>query len=161
MKKIFLTYGIGEGPTQKAAFDKALYDSGISNYNHIMLSSVIPPDSEIIVGKIGWNDRKYGDRLYSVMSKYLQSSPGKEAWAGLGWVQDETLQGLFVEEHGKSETEVINRINKSLKSMQSYRREKFGDINNKTIGIKCIKHPACAIVCAVYEVQGWGEITEL
>ncbi len=44
--KIKVTYGIGEGATKLAAFDRALFDAGIANYNLIKLSSVIPENSE-------------------------------------------------------------------------------------------------------------------
>ena len=41
--KIRLSSGRGEGPTPLAAFDAALLDAGVSNYNLLPLSSVIPP----------------------------------------------------------------------------------------------------------------------
>ncbi len=44
---IALAAGLGEGPTQLAAFDAALRDAGVANYNRICLSSVIPPGSVI------------------------------------------------------------------------------------------------------------------
>jgi arginine decarboxylase len=39
--RIYVTTGKGEGPTPLAAFDAALIDAGIPNYNLIYLSSVI------------------------------------------------------------------------------------------------------------------------
>jgi arginine decarboxylase len=41
--QIHVSSGRGEGPTPLAAFDAALRDAGVSNYNLIALSSVIPP----------------------------------------------------------------------------------------------------------------------
>ena len=40
---IVLSTGLGVGPTALAAFDAALLDAGVANYNLICLSSVIPP----------------------------------------------------------------------------------------------------------------------
>ena len=46
--KIIVTSGTGEGPTSLAAFDAALLDAGVANYNLICLSSIIPPGSMTI-----------------------------------------------------------------------------------------------------------------
>jgi arginine decarboxylase len=46
--RIQLVSGAGSARTQLAAFDAALVDAGISNYNLITLSSVIPAGAEII-----------------------------------------------------------------------------------------------------------------
>ena len=39
--------GVGSGKTALSAFDSALKDAGVYNYNLITLSSIIPPDSII------------------------------------------------------------------------------------------------------------------
>src|SRR5438445_8079689 len=102
--QIHIGAGVGVGPTALSAFDAALNDAGIANYNLLKLSSIIPPKSEIIVheDKIvhdvpgGW-----GDRLYVVMAEIRIDKPNEEAWAGIGWVQDPvTGKGLFAEHDG-------------------------------------------------------------
>ena len=153
--EIKITYGVGEGPTELSAFDRALFDAGIANYNLLELSSVIPEGAEIKVGKINWNQKEYGYRLYVVMSRHSEKAVGKEAWAGLGWLQDKTGKGLFVEHVGSSENEIKELVENSLKRMQEYRKEKFGKINYKAAGIKCKGKPVCAIVSAVYKSEGW------
>ena len=40
---IYVSSGIGYGQTKLAAFDAALNEAGIANFNLIKLSSVIPP----------------------------------------------------------------------------------------------------------------------
>ncbi|MBN2459146.1 pyruvoyl-dependent arginine decarboxylase [Candidatus Woesearchaeota archaeon] len=155
--KIIITLGIGDGPTELSAFDNALHQAGIANYNLIRLSSVIPAGSEIIDKKIDWNNKEYGHRLYLVYSECSASEPGKEAWAGLGWITEEkTGKGLLVEHHGPSEAEVKKQINDSLKRMQEYRPDKYGKISHKVVGIKCKGKPVCAIVAAVYKSEGWN-----
>jgi arginine decarboxylase len=152
---IYLTYGTGEAPTELSAFDAALFDTGIANYNLIRLSSVIPDNSKIIEGKIDWNQREFGHRLYLVMSQQTETKPGKEAWAGVGWLQDKDGKGLFVEHHGSSEKLVKENIIKSLTNMQKYRPEKFGPIQHKLMGIMCKRQPVCALVCAVFKSEKW------
>jgi arginine decarboxylase len=46
--KIILTSGIGTGSTKLNAFDNALLNAGIGNFNLIQASSIIPPKAEII-----------------------------------------------------------------------------------------------------------------
>ncbi len=41
--KIHIGTSIGTGETELSAFDTALYNAGIANYNLLYLSSVIPP----------------------------------------------------------------------------------------------------------------------
>jgi len=155
--EIRVTYGMGEGPTELAAFDKALFDAGIANYNLIKLSSMIPPGSKINVGKVNLNEKAHGDKLYVVLSENKASKPGDEVFAGIGWVVDKKgSKGMFVEHHGSSESEVKELIMKTLESMRSYRPDGYGSVQCKIIGTKCKKEPVCALVCAVYKSEGWG-----
>jgi arginine decarboxylase len=155
--KITVTYGIGEGPTELAAFDKALFDAGVANYNLIKLSSMIPPGSSVSVGKAKLNDKAHGDKLYVVLAEQRESQPGTEAWAGIGWVIDgKGTKGMFVEHEGHSEAAVKKQIEESLTSMRKYRPDGYGSVQMKIVGTKCKKEPVCALVCAVYKSEGWG-----
>ena len=155
MQYIYITYGTGEGLTELSAFDKALFDAGIGNYNLIKLSSVIPENSQIVVKKISWNQKEQGYKLYVILSECIETTIGKEAWVGLGWIQDETGKGLFIEIKGLSKEEVKKLIDDSLKNMQEYRPERYGKINYKLVGIKCEGKPVCAVVAAVFKSEGW------
>ncbi|MGB9848071.1 MAG: pyruvoyl-dependent arginine decarboxylase [Minisyncoccia bacterium] len=46
--KIILTSGIGMGSTKLNAFDNALLNAGIGNFNLLQTSSIIPPKAKII-----------------------------------------------------------------------------------------------------------------
>ncbi len=159
--KIHVTWGTGEGPTRKAAFDNALWSAGIANYNLISLSSIIPEGSEIVEEKINWNEREHGNRLYVVMSESYAETPGEKAVAGVGWVLENRKKGkgMFVEIHGKSREEVTEAVEKSLKSMATYRPEEYGDTNLKIAETECKSAVACALVVAVYKSEGWNDYT--
>ncbi len=156
-KIIKVTKGVGEGATELAAFDNALQNAGISNYNLIYLSSVIPYGYEPKLEKPEVNVSEFGHRLYVVMASQKESMVGREAWAGVGWVmaEDNTKGGLFVEHHGESEEEVKDLITASLTTMKSNRSEGYGDIKYEIVGKKCVKGPVCALVAAVYKSEGW------
>jgi pyruvoyl-dependent arginine decarboxylase len=78
---IVLSTGLGVGPTALAAFDAALLDAGVANYNLICLSSVIPPGSRLERRRFVTPPQEYGQRLYVVMSQMREERPGHTAHA--------------------------------------------------------------------------------
>ena len=156
--EIKITSGTGRGVTELAAFDKALFDAGIANYNLIKLSSVIPAHTEIVKEKITeYNNNEYGYKLYIVLAESRVIVPGEKAVAGIGWVKHSPGEesGLFVEFDGKSEEEVKDKITSTLKSMCSYRPEEVGEIQMVIESVECVDQPVCALVAAVYKSEGW------
>jgi arginine decarboxylase len=154
---IRVTEGVGTGPTELSAFDQALVRAGIANYNIIYLSSVLPPDSEVEFStKAKEPEGEWGDRLYVVMAQKRTSQRNQEAWAGIGWMQEEDSgRGLLVEHEGHSETEVRADIEHSLNALAKNRRMAFGPIQMHIVGAKCETTPVCALVAAVYETTTW------
>ena len=163
--EIHIGSGVGTGPTTLSAFDAALYDAGIANYNLLVLSSVIPPESKIIEHKgmiTTPMPGKWGDRLYVVKAEMRVDTPNAEAWAGIGWVQDAvTGQGLFVEHEGMSEATVRNDIQQSLEALMATRNIDFGEVHMEVAGTVCTEHPVCALVVAVYQASDWQNVPHL
>ena len=156
--EIQISTGIGIGPTQLSAFDSALNNAGVANYNLLKLSSVIPPKSKIVINKTALTGLpgEWGDRLYVVMAEQRAHVPNEEAWAGIGWVQDKkTGRGLFVEHEGSSEKAVKNDIKQSLEALMATRNVDFGKIHMQVVGTTCKHLPVCAMVVAVYQADGW------
>jgi len=158
--KIYIASGIGTGPTQLSAFDAALNDAGVANYNLIRLSSVIPPQTDVEVHSNGLQSKElpggWGDRLYVVMAEKRVDTPNTEAWAGIGWVKDkETGKGLFVEHEGESQSKVRSDITQSLEALMATRNVDFGEIQMEVVGRTCTHHPVCALVVAVYQASDW------
>jgi arginine decarboxylase len=154
---IQVSEGAGTGPTELSAFDQALVKAGVANYNLIYLSSVLPPDSEVVFsGKPQNPGGNWGDRLYVVMAQKRTSQRNQEVWAGIGWIQDsETKQGLLVEHEGHSEAEVRADIQSSLKALANNRRREFSEPQMHVVGAKCHDFPVCALVVAVFEPASW------
>jgi len=96
-------------------------------------------------------------RLYVVIAKQIEIVPGKAAWAGIGWTQEEEHgRGLFVEHHGNTRLKVQHDIQTSLKFMKKNRHINYGDIHEEMIGIDCIDQPVCAVVLAVFQAENWS-----
>lgn len=149
---------VGYGPTELSAFDHALVNTGVHNCNLIYLSSVIPPNSNMIEldgpadVECGW-----GDRLYVVIAQQRTSVRDEEVWAGVGWIQNEdTGKGLLVEHEGHSRAQVEHDIENSLAALATNRPgESFGPVHMKVVGATCKDTPVCAIAVAVFESATW------
>ena len=155
---ITIVSGVGTGPTAVAAFDAALRDASIANYNLLPLSSVIPACSEIIVS----DDPPalagtWGDRLYLVIAERRVTTPDQHGFAGIGWVQEPASgKGLFVEHIGTSREQVESDIEASLAAMCAGRpTSSFGPVQRRVEGVACRDQPVCALVAAVYDTAPW------
>ncbi len=161
VRTIEVVRGVGRGPTKLAAFDAALRQAGVANFNLIVLSSVIPPGATVqLLPESGRAQPRaeWGDRLYVVMADMRVDQPGQQAWAGIGWVQQESSgRGLFAEHYGHSEGEVRRDLEATLTSMAAARPQALGPPRYAVQGAACDGEPACALVLAVYESAPWSE----
>jgi arginine decarboxylase len=155
---ITITRGAGAGSTKLAAFDSALYDAGIANFNLIRLSSVIPSGSQIFLTE-GFHYQApgaWGDRLYVVMAEHRVDTPNETAWVGIGWViESATGNGLFVEFESDSELSLRQCITDSLEDLMKTRGVDFGEIHMALNSATCRDAPVCALVAAVYKSEPW------
>lgn len=153
---IRLARGVGRGPTPLAAFDAALLDAGVANYNLICLSSVIPPGSRIERGRWHTPAGDWGQRLYVVLSQAREDRPGMAAHAGIGWVHDEVQgHGLFVELHDSERGRLDNDLRRTLAAMQLQRGIDLGPAHTEIASAVCEAEPVCALAIAVYASEPW------
>ncbi len=156
--KIIITSGVGSGPTPLAAFDAALRSAGVENYNLIPLSSVIPPAAVLERARPETRPSEYGHRLYVVLARQEASAVGEEAWAGLGWTQEEDSgRGLFVELHGPSRRSVDCAIESTLNAMKAGRSYDYGKNESVVVGGVCEGDPICSLVIAIYQSEPWTD----
>lgn len=162
--EIKVVSGIGIGKTTLSAFDSALKDAGVCNYNLITLSSIIPPHSKVNkIRRYKTPSEEYGYKLYVIKAEIRSEEAGKYIAAGLGWIQQEDGRGMFVEHEIKGETrlavesEIESRIDNSLKDLCKFRHIKFDPKKSKSaFSITQIKnHPTSVLVLAVYQSEGW------
>lgn len=162
--KIYIVTGKGVGRTPISAFDAALKDARVYNYNLIYLSSVIPPDTEIEIRKIPDDPNKWGDRLYVVKAEMRSRESGKYIGVALGWCQFENGRGIFVEheEIGETKEAVEGNLNEEVrKSLGDMCRLRNVQVNEDKFQMRLcttkVKDlPASVIVVAVYKSEKWG-----
>ena len=154
---IVINRGAGQGPTELAAFDAALHDAGVAQFNLIRLSSLIPPGSRLVVRDVarpvegGW-----GDRLYAVYADHRVATTGERACAGLGWVQDvESGAGVLVEHVGHDEREVEVQLAATLDDVAARRPGRYEQRGWRTASVRCEGQPVAAVVVAAFKVETW------
>jgi arginine decarboxylase len=148
---IILSTGRGTGPTARAAYDAALISAGVTHYNMIGLSSVIPPHSRIYREKYLTPADDYGKRLYVVTSQMNQERSGQWAHAALGWLQEEkTGRGLFIELHGADLARLQKDLRATADAMRRCRQIPYGPMQSEIVSIPCRQQPVWALAIAIY-----------
>jgi len=152
--EITVRTGSGEGRTLLSAFDAALQQAGVADFNLVTLSSVIPPSGRVTRG-LGPLAGGHGDRLLCVLAAAYADHPGEHAWAGLGWVTGDDGKGLFVEHAGGSRETVEEQIRLSLVDMVARRGGGYGEREVALARAHCVDRPVCALAVAAFQVEGW------
>lgn len=164
--RIAVVAGAGEGQTTLSAFDAALYSIGVHNHNLLPLSSIIPPGAAVAAcDRYAAADHQFGHKLYVVKAEMRSDAPGAIVGAGLGWMQWADGRGCFVEHeaiahHGSCaelESTLRGQIVSSLQDLSGTRGVPFDPdaANVRVISTRVTSQPACAVVLAVYEAEGW------
>jgi arginine decarboxylase len=97
---IEIVWGAGTGRTELGAFDAALSDANIHNYNLVELSSIVPEGATVErVGALEPGRWTTGDLLAVVLASRTSSTDGDRIAAGLGWELAEE-GGVFMENDG-------------------------------------------------------------
>lgn len=155
--RIEVVAGVGEGQTELGAYDAAEAKMAAENYNLIRMTSVIPPNCEVVdVDGPSTVGGEWGDKLWCIYANKRTSKPGEEVWAGIGWIMLGE-KGLFCEHEGNSKTEVEGLIRGSLMTFMTNRGLEPDEslIHMKVTGTTCKDRPVCAMVMAIYRAEGW------
>jgi len=163
-RNIFIVAAIGVGCTPKSAFDDAMFEVGIHNFNLIPLSSVIPPKTNIIETRRYNREVMPGTMQPVVMAHYASDKAGQVISAGIGW-KLATEGGVFVEISGPWDGQTTeNKLADSVEELARRRRDWNllqpcqTRIMETTVGDKA----ACVLVCAVYDfMMVWGKKLDL
>lgn len=160
---IHITSGKGYGKTPLSAFDAALKDANVHNFNLIMLSSIIPPGSIVKVRKYEQDVEQHGNRLYIVKAEMRSRESGKYIGAALGWYQIDDGRGIFVEheEIGETKESVESNLEKEVRSsLSDLCRFRNYPILEKKMNIrknvmKVTDSPGSVVVIAVFKSEKW------
>lgn len=161
MSVIRIVWGEGVGPTALSAYDAALADAGLHNYNLVTVSSVIPAGAPLEVVETAPDLGPAGERLAIVQARGTASPAttdrDADAAAALAWARDDEGRGLFYEASGTDPQHVRGVAEQGLQRGSELREWSLGD--RETVLRTTLARPeahACVVVCGVY-----GESTPL
>ncbi|AEM56081.1 pyruvoyl-dependent arginine decarboxylase [Haloarcula hispanica N601] len=149
MSTIRVVWGTATGPTALAAYDAALAEAGVHNYNLISLSSVIPTEPAIEVTGTAPDLGPPGEALEVVQSS-ATAEPGESVAAGIGWARSEDGPGIFYEVDGTSEDAVRMEIREGLAAGRDLRDWEFVEENVYVESATDDAQYASAVVLATY-----------
>jgi len=149
MSTIRVVWGTATGPTALAAYDAALAEAGVHNYNLITLSSVIPDGPAIELTETAPDLGPPGEALEVVQSA-ATADPGGSVAAGIGWARSEEGPGIFYEVDGTSEDAVRMEIREGLAAGRNLRDWEFVEENVYVESAASDSEYASAVVLATY-----------
>jgi arginine decarboxylase len=100
-KKVFFTKGVGHHTSKLGSFEKALRDAGIACYNLSEVSSIFPPNAEIIERNEGVKLLRPGEIVYLVLSRNSSDRVDELLTASIGLAipKDRSQYGYISEHH--------------------------------------------------------------
>ena len=106
--RMFLTKGVGVHRHALTAFEFALRDADIEQQNLVLVSSILPPQCELIPRSIGIAALSPGEITFCVMARAETNEPGRCITAGIGLARpkDAAHYGYISEHHGFGMSEV-------------------------------------------------------
>ncbi|MFB6221384.1 MAG: pyruvoyl-dependent arginine decarboxylase [Halolamina sp.] len=149
MSIIHVAGGAGTGPTEKAAYDAALADANLHNYNLVPVSSVIPAEAEVVTVESAPDLGPAGNRLNVVQAAATAVGPETVA-AGIGWATGPG-PGVFYEADAESEADVVRRLERGLAAGRDLREWSFD--HEETLVEAAEASPGehtCVVVLAAY-----------
>lgn len=122
-RKVFFTSGVGTHPEHLESFEVALRDAGIEKFNLVTVSSILPPNCEIVSKEEGLGELSPGEIVFCVMSRISSNEPRRALSASVGCALPQNINkhGYISEYHAYGETaqEVGEHSEKLARSMYS------------------------------------------
>ena len=101
-RRVFLTRGMSTHRQQLSAFKYALRDADIEQQNLVSVSSILPPQCELVSRDTGITALSPGEMTFCVMARAETNEPGRVITAGIGLARpkDSSHYGYVAEHHG-------------------------------------------------------------
>lgn len=149
MSTIRVVWGTASGPTELAAYDAALAEAGVENFNLLTLSSVIPKGVDLkVVGETP-DLGSIGDELRVVQSESIAPAD-QPAAAGIGWARRSDGAGIFYEVAGADVEDVCEEIEAGLEAGKAHRGWEFVEQDVIVREATAERNYAAAVVLATY-----------
>ncbi len=104
--KVFFTRGVGRHKSKLGSFERALRDAGIAQFNLVEVSSIFPPNAQIVEKEEGLKYLKPGQIVFVVLAQNSSNELNRliSASVGLAIPKDRSKYGYLSEHHSFGET---------------------------------------------------------
>ncbi|MCF2166238.1 pyruvoyl-dependent arginine decarboxylase [Halobacterium salinarum] len=150
MPRIRIAWGSGVAPTEMAAYDAALADANVHNYNLIRVSSVIPADATVSAVDTAPDLGPAGNTLTVVEARGQTAGPG-QASAGLAWAPRDGAPGLFYEAADETTPDdVADRVTTGITAGMEVRDwdDVEPSVRTETVTADAGEHAAAVVIAA-------------
>jgi arginine decarboxylase len=144
--KVAATAGGAEGGTALNAFDNALLAAGIGNVNLVKVSSIVPPDVDIV----DLPAIKPGAIVPTAYAAITSETPGETIAAAVGYAlpEDRTKAGVIMEYHDRADRATADRaVRAMLEEAFRVRGERIREVR-----VIAAEHRVRAVGCAMAAV---------
>ncbi len=93
-KRMFFTKGKGVADMQLSAFAAALREAGIERFNLVRVSSIIPPNCELVKKEVGLPLLSAGAVTFVVLSRMESNEPNRLIAASIGMARPVQMVGF-------------------------------------------------------------------
>lgn len=109
--KVFLTKGVGQDKYKLKSFEEALRNAGVAQLNLVQVSSIFPPNCQLVPKKEGLKELTPGSISFCVMARCDTNEHGRliASSVGLATPKDKDKWGYLSEVHGHG----MNRLQAS------------------------------------------------
>ncbi len=108
--KCFFTKGVGVHKDKLASFELALRQAGIEKYNLVYVSSIFPPNCQLVTKEKGLQHLSPGSIVYVVMARNETNEPSRLISAAIGHAmpKESNAYGYLSEHHAFGETDEVS-----------------------------------------------------
>ncbi len=144
--KLAATAGCAEGGTALNAFDNALLAARIGNVNLVRVSSIVPPDVDVVE----LPPIKPGALVPTAYAAVTSETPGETIAAAVGYAlaEDRTKAGVIMEYHDRTDRATAEgAVRAMLAEAFAVRGERIRDLR-----VVAVEHRVRKVGCAVAAV---------
>lgn len=107
--KVFFTKGVGRAIRKLEAFESALRDAGIEKFNLVSVSSIVPPNCEIVSKEKGLQMLNAGGITFLVLARIQSDEPNRllAASVGVALPKDANQYGYLSEYEAYGESDEV------------------------------------------------------
>jgi arginine decarboxylase len=144
-----VVWGRAEAGTPLSAFDAALAEASIHNYNLVTYSSVLPADRAVTTPGRATVEYDVGTPVAVVLAANDAAVPGETVAAGLGWLTGDE-GGVLMESTGDSAATCRRDLRRKLEDARALRDWNWHGEAETVVREHTVEETGAVLVAAVY-----------